>query len=83
MKSKRVALQNDELYKRLKTSENHNQNLIQLIKELENKILAQENEISETTAMVQKETSLRVEFEHEVRSLREKLSIAEESRLTA
>jgi hypothetical protein len=52
MKSKRVAHQNEELYKRLKISENQNQNLIQLIKELESKIFTQETELTETAAMV-------------------------------
>ena len=80
IKSKRVTLQNDELYRRLKTSENQNQNLISLIKELENKIIAQESELTETASMVQKETNLRVEVEHELRLLREKLSMLEEQR---
>lgn len=77
LKSKRVAKQNEELYKRLKTSENQNQNLILLIKELENKIITLEKELTDTEGMVQRETNLRVELEAEIRGLKDQIRILE------
>jgi chromosome segregation ATPase len=78
LKSKRVSKQNDDLYKRLKVSENQNQNLIQLIKELENKIITLEKELGDTEAMVSKETNLRVELEAEIRRLNDRIRFLED-----
>jgi peptidoglycan hydrolase CwlO-like protein len=66
------------LYKRLKTSENQNQNLILLIKELENKIITLEKELTDTEAMVKKETNLRVELETEIRRLKDRIRFLED-----
>jgi chromosome segregation ATPase len=51
--------------------------LIQLIRELENKIITLEKELADTESMVQKETGLRVELEAEIRRLNDKIRLLE------
>jgi len=58
-------------------SENQNANLILLIKELENKIISLEKELADTEMMVKKETGLRVEYEGEIRRLKERVRYLE------
>ena len=51
--------------------------MIQLIRELENKIITLEKELADTESMVQKETGLRVELEAEIRRLNDKIRLLE------